>query len=276
MIRKALPAVLIAAGLGAAFLLSRRAGPSRESLLPLSRTVAEHEKAVDRAAGAAFPLSADEERRIGEGLDRELGAGAARGIPDPAAAVRAARWRELGGTAARSPLVSRFRGRYEFRTIGEGGANAFALPGGFIYATEPLLQRLGADDDALLFVLGHEIGHVELGHCADAYRLRPDGSNPIRDVLGGVLSVGRLFAAIHFSSAQELEADAFAVRLVRGLGRDPRAGLRVLDALGDHADSRTKRDPGEVAAEGVSDYFRTHPGAWERRAALEREIAAGR
>lgn len=267
--RRTLPAVLVSAALGVAFLLSKKGGPSRESLLPLSRAVAEQEKGLDRASAVAFPLSPDEERRFGEEIDRGLrGSDPAPGTP---AAAAAARWREFGGDAARSPLVTRFRGRYEFRVVDHGGLNAFAVPGGFVYVTRPLLDRLGSDGDALLFVLGHEIGHVELGHCADAYRLRA-GRDPVTDVLGGVLSVGRLFAEMHFSSTQELEADRFAVRLLRSLRRDPRAGLRVFDALGLSADRETKRDPGEVAAEGMTDYFRTHPGSWERRAALEREI----
>jgi Zn-dependent protease with chaperone function len=268
--KKILPLVLISAALGVSFLLSKRGGASRESLLPLSRAVAEQEKGLDRAAGAAFPLSPDEERRIGEGLDAELqGAASAPGGADAAAA---ARWREIGETAARSSLVTRFRGRYVFRATPEGGLNAFAVPGGFVYGTLPLIKRLAGDDDALLFVLGHEIGHVELGHCADAYRLRAGARDPITAAAGAVLSVGRLFAEMHFSSTQELEADAFAVRLLRSLHRDPRAGLRVFDALGLRADVETKRDPGAVAAEGAADYFHTHPGSWERRAALEREI----
>jgi len=273
--KKALPAVLISAALGVALLLSKKGGPSRESLLPLSRAVAEQEKGIDRAAAVAFPLSPDEERRVGEGIDRALN-GAAAPAPGTPAAAAAARWREFGGDAARSPLVTRFRGRYEFRATPSGGLNAFAVPGGFVYATLPLLDRLGSDGDALLFVLGHEIGHVELGHCADAYRLGAGAHDPITAVLGGVLSVGRLFAELHFSSTQELEADRFAVRLVRSVRGDPRAGLRVFDALGLTADRETKRDPGAVAAEGMTDYFRTHPGSWERRAALEREIGGTR
>ena len=30
--------------------------------------------------------------------------------------------------------------------------------------------------------------------------------------------------------------------------------------------------PGQVAAEGLTDYFRTHPGSWERRNHLRAEI----
>lgn len=268
--RQALGAALIAGALGAALLLSR-AGPSRESLLPLSRAVAAHEKALDRGSALLFPLSADSERAAGERLDSGLAPAPA--APGTAAASRQALWRELGAQAASAPLVSRFRGRYVFRVASRGGPNAFALPGGFVYGTEPLLERLERDPDALLFVLGHEIGHIELGHCADAYRLRSPASDPVRGLLGGVLSIGRLLAALHFSETQELEADAFAVRLLRSRGRPPGAGLRALDALGLAADRRSKRGAGEIAAEGLSDYLSTHPGSWERRAALEREAA---
>ena len=272
--KKLVPPILACAALGVSLLLSKRGGASRESMLPLSRAVAEQEKGIDRAAGAAFPLSPDEERRIGEGLDRGLNG--TEPAPDAPEAALAARWRELGGTAARSSLVTRFRGRYAFRTTPEGGLNAFAVPGGFVYGTLPLIKKLGADEDALMFVLGHEIGHVELGHCADAYRLTAGARDPITGTVGAVLSVGRLFAQLHFSSTQELEADAFAVRLVRSIHRDVRGGLRAFDALGLTADAETKRGPASVAVEGLSDYFRTHPGSWERRAALEREIGATR
>ncbi len=269
--KKLAPVLLIAGALAAAF-ASSRGGRSRESLLPVSRVVAEHEKALDRGTAIVFPLSADEEREIGEKIDRELREPGA--APGTAAASRAALWRELGLDAASSPLVTRFRGRYEFRTALRGGVNAFAIPGGFVYATEGILEKLQKDPDALLFVLGHEIGHVELGHYADAYRLRAGAKDPLRALLGGAIFLPRLLASLHFSSSQELEADAYAARLLRSRRRDPAAGLRVFDALGLKAVTDTKRGPGEVVVEGLADYFATHPGSWERRAALERE--AGR
>ena len=267
--KQVLPVALVAAALGVAVVVGR-GGRSRESLLPLSRAVAEHEKALDRGSAVVFPLSADEERAIGARLDAGMApAPAAPGTPEASAAGL---WRELGMQAANTPLVQRFRGRYEFRVDPSAGANAFALPGGFVYATAGLLRRMGSDTDAILFVLGHEIGHIELGHCADAYRLR-EGRDPLRSVLGGVASVGRLFASLHFSASQELEADAYGARLLKAAKRDPAASLRAMDALGLRADSQTKRGPGRVAGEALADYFTTHPGAWERRASLEREIA---
>ncbi|MDD5302580.1 MAG: M48 family metalloprotease [Elusimicrobia bacterium] len=272
--KTAAPVVLVGLALATAFVVSR-GGRSRESLLPVSRAVAEHEKALDRGTAVVFPLSADEERALGEKIDKDLRR-ASEPPPGAPGASRAALWKELGLEAAGSPIVKRFRGRYEFRTAEHGGVNAFAVPGGFVYATGDLLEKLHTDPDALLFVLGHEIGHVELGHCADAYRLRAGAKDPLRAVLGGVILIPRLLASLHFSPSQELEADTYAALLLRTLKRDPAAGLRVFDALGLTADKATKRGPGEVAVEGLSDYFSTHPGSWERRAALEREVRKGR
>lgn len=271
--RKAAPAVLVALALAAAYATSR-GGRSRESVLPLSRAVADHEKAVDRGAALVFPLSADEERAAGEELDK--GMRPAPAVPGTPEASRAALWKELGLEAAGSPLVKRFRGRYVFRTVEHNGANAFSLPGGFVYAADDLLKEIAKDPDAILFALGHEIGHIELGHTADGYRLRAGGKDPVRAVLGGVASVARVFASLHFSSSQELEADAYAVRLMRSLKRDPVAALRAFDALGLTAERAVKRGPGAVAVEGLSDYFSTHPGSWERRNAVENEIARTR
>lgn len=260
MRRTLLPLVMISLAAGAAALLHRSAAPSRESVLPLSRAAGEHAKGVDRLSAAAFPLTPEEERAIGERL-----APAGREHP------LGARWREFGQDAASSPLVTRQRGRYEFRVAEGAGVNAFAMPGGFVYATPGLLERFARDEDALLFVLAHEIAHVELGHCADHYRLR--SAKGSMKYAGAVLTVPRVLAALHFSETQELEADAFAARLLSSRRRDPRAGLRALRALGLRADRRTKRGYGAVAVEAVGDYFSTHPGSWERLAALEREIA---
>jgi Zn-dependent protease with chaperone function len=112
---------------------------------------------------------------------------------------------------------------------------------------------------------------VELGHCADHYRYGA-GKGSMK-VAGAVLTVPRLLASLQFSETQELEADAFAARLAASRRRDPRAGLRALRALGLREDRRTKRGYADVAVEAVGDYFSTHPGSWERLAALEREIA---
>jgi Zn-dependent protease with chaperone function len=266
MAKKILPIALVSLLAGAAALLTLRKGsPTRESLLPVLRTAQQHAKQLDRAGGLILPMSPEEERRIGRDLDSRLA-----GAPLPPGPIPAMA-RRLGS----APLVVRFRGRYEFRTLpGQASVNAFALPGGFVYLLGGLTRRFAPDPDALAFVIAHEIGHVELGHCADAFR----GGNWLDKAGLGALKgperVLRVLAQLEFSETQELEADSFAVRLLRSVGRDPAAGLRALDLLGlaEDADRATKRGPGKVALEGAADYLRTHPGGWERRNNLRHEM----
>jgi predicted Zn-dependent protease len=44
---------------------------------------------------------------------------------------------------------------------------AFALPGGFLYVTRPLLEICGFDEDEVACVVGHEMGHVVRGHAME-------------------------------------------------------------------------------------------------------------
>lgn len=53
--------------------------------------------------------------------------------------------------------------RLEFRRLGDGLPNAFALPGDVIVVTDALVG-LAQHDDELAAVLAHELGHLELRH----------------------------------------------------------------------------------------------------------------
>ena len=48
---------------------------------------------------------------------------------------------------------------YYFAAVEEGGANAIAVPGGYVYITRGLLKELKSEAQ-LAAVLGHEVGHV--------------------------------------------------------------------------------------------------------------------
>ena len=52
---------------------------------------------------------------------------------------------------------------WTFRVLDEPAVNAFAVPGGYVYATRGLLVHLESEDE-LAAVLGHEIGHVTARH----------------------------------------------------------------------------------------------------------------
>jgi predicted Zn-dependent protease len=272
MTKRILPwALLSAFAAAAALLVADKRSPSRESLLPVLRVVQQHEKQADRALSRVLPLSREEERRIGAEIDSRLNAAAA----GPAAQAEENLVSEMGRTLASRPELKRFGGQYRFRVLHDAQAvNAFAVPGGFIYLTGGLVRRCRANPALLLFVIGHEMGHIELGHCADAYRTREWFRKVGLSALGTAAAFFRTLAELQFSEVQELEADAFAVRLIHSAGQDPSVSLQAMDILGltQDSDKETKRDPGKVAAEGLTDYFRTHPGSWERRSRLQSEI----
>jgi predicted Zn-dependent protease len=86
----------------------------------------------------------------------------------------------------RASLHSRRKLHYQFHYIPQiSFVNAFALPGGHVFVGAGLLTLMKSED-ALAAVLGHEIEHIDLRHCADRVqterRLRNLG--PIGDLLG--------------------------------------------------------------------------------------------
>jgi len=94
---------------------------------------------------------------------------------------------------------------YQFHYVPQlSFVNAFALPGGHIFVGAGLLTLMQSED-ALAAVLGHEVEHVDLRHCAERVqteqRLRNLG--PLGELLGLPFEV---FIA-GYSKDQELEAD---------------------------------------------------------------------
>jgi Zn-dependent protease with chaperone function len=244
--------LLAGANAAAAALLAKGPGGGRESLLPLLRAGEEHGLQLERAvSGAALTLSADDERRLGQELRR------AAGPTDP-------RLERLGRRLERTGLVPRFAGRAEYRLVPDASPQAFAAPGGLIFVTTGLVRLVGGDESRLSFALGHELAHAELGHTANLVRYRAwlDAAG----VPGGdLVQLLRRVPAQSYSRAEELEADALAVKLLRAADLRASAGAETLEALDPGpAETAGHQDPVGVLVEGLGDYFHTHPGRTER------------
>lgn len=97
------------------------------------------------------------------------------------------------------------------------------------------------------FIIAHEFGHVSLGHKAAS-------GNVLASMLGR-RSAAESGGAAERAHRLEFEADAFAVRLMRSHGVDPREAVRLFEGLGEGEDSST------------------HP-AYARRAKTLRELLA--
>lgn len=163
-----------------------------------------------------------------------------------------------------------------FRNSPAIGPNAFALPGGTIVMTDQLV-KLAGNDQELLAVLGHEMGHVA-------------GRHPLRNMLQSSVvalamswylgDVSNLLAApptlllqTHYSRGFETDADSFAVNLMRDNHIPPTRLADILEKLeAVHLKREQARHHGKVENDSggmhISDYFATHPATDERIRAI--------
>jgi len=140
-------------------------------------------------------------------------------------------------------------------------ANAFALPGGFVFVTKSLLDLCKQDRDEIAFFLGHEIGHVVHGHAKEKLTT----STILNAVTARLSGVGRMLREVlgkGYSRSLELEADAEAVRLAAAAGFDSAASIRALQRLAQVSPDN----------KGLAEYFSTHPSLSDRIHALEQQI----
>ncbi len=146
------------------------------------------------------------------------------------------------------------RWRFSFRGVSSPQINAFALPGGFVFLTRPLLHFCQWNRDEMAFVLAHEMAHVLRGHAIE----RLIANSVISAAVGrwGVssplmrLPLGNLVISLlqqGYSQDQEFEADQFGIRLTAAAGFDAAAALQLL--------ARLRHLTGDPSAQ----YFSSHP-----------------
>jgi Zn-dependent protease with chaperone function len=115
------------------------------------------------------------------------------------------------------------------------GPNAFALPGGAMILTDAMVDLLKGQDDALMGVLAHELGHVRHRHGMRAFVQVGLVSAVASLVLGDFSSVlaaaPALVAQMAYSRDAEREADTESVRLMRASGRPPGAMVLLFERL---------------------------------------------
>jgi Zn-dependent protease with chaperone function len=157
--------------------------------------------------------------------------------------------------------------KLEFRSAGDKrlGPNALALPGGTIILTDELVALMPGNDDAVLGVLGHEFGHVRLRHgmrqLVQASAIGFAVSVAFGDYGTLIGSAPVLLATLGYSRDAEREADAEALRLMRGAGIRPRTMVDFFEAV-EAWRARQGRGKGEDDPIGIA--FSSHPATAER------------
>ncbi len=169
---------------------------------------------------------------------------------------------------------------WEFTLLDSGVINAFALPGGQVYLSRGLAEKL-KDEAEMAGVLGHEIGHVTARHgnqrvssqilfnagvagaavavgVADKEsRLRRYGT-----VAVPALAVGGNLVLLSYGRGEELEADELGMKYMAAAGYDPAGQRGVMETL--KAASGPRSTP---------EWLSTHPASDTRIDRIDRLLA---
>jgi predicted Zn-dependent protease len=184
---------------------------------------------------------------------------------DPAAQEVAHIGRQLAtrSDAARSPYASNFH----YHLLNDAQTvNAFALPGGQIFITRGLLNRL-QNEAQLAGVLGHETGHVIWRHAAQQMEKGQLGQMIATGIAVGASNnrngyaeaaaaqVANQMLQLHYSREDESQADECGVKYMAQAGYDPQEMMGVMNVL----KKLEAESPGQTP-----EMLRTHPLATTR------------
>lgn len=175
---------------------------------------------------------------------------------------------QVGRKLAANPIVQQTGFQFEFHLLADPRTvNAFALPGGQVFITYALFQRL-ENEAQLAGVLGHEIGHVVGRHAAErvakqkltqgltgaAVLATYDPDNPSSANKAGMAMVIGNLLSMKYGRDQELESDELGVRFMLDAGYDPEALIGVMRILAE-ASGGGRRQP---------EFMSTHPNPENR------------
>ncbi|MGL4608209.1 MAG: M48 family metalloprotease [Trueperaceae bacterium] len=145
----------------------------------------------------------------------------------------------IGQSIVAKSVASQTPYRFDFHLLAdEQTVNAFALPGGQIFITAALLDRLETEGQ-LAGVLGHEIGHVVGRHGSEhlAKQKLTQGLTGAFGVAAGDYNSARMaqmvgqMVNLQHGRSDELESDKLGVKFMTDAGYDPNSLKRVMEIL---------------------------------------------
>ena len=159
-----------------------------------------------------------------------------------------------------------------FRSSKEIGANAFALPGGTIIVTDQLVA-LAANDEEILAVLSHELGHVSERHPLRQLLQSSVAGLAMTWYLGDVsmllAAAPTLLLETSYSRNFERRADHYAATMLK-LNHIPPS--RLADILEKLEKSHSDIKQIDNKSSWLAELFSTHPDTRERIADLRGEL----
>lgn len=158
-----------------------------------------------------------------------------------------------------------------FGVVEHDSVNAWAIPGGYVFLTRGLYQRL-RDEAELAGVLGHEIAHVQQKHHLKLLKKGQwlqAGTQMLNQELqdnaraDAIIGTGAELLARRLDQGAEFEADRMGVVLAARAGYEPLGLAEVLQALDALASEEADR---------LQQLFSTHPQPADRLAQLDAAI----
>jgi predicted Zn-dependent protease len=182
---------------------------------------------------------------------------------------------QVGNFVVQNSPASQTPYQYDFHLLADQQTiNAFALPGGQIFITRALFDRLETEGE-LAGVLGHEIGHVVARHSAEhiakaqltegltgaAVIATYDPNNPASANTAQVAALIGQLIDLKFGRDDELEADRLGVCFINDSGYNPEELISVMQIL---AEASQGNEPPE--------FFSTHPSPENRILRIQEDI----
>lgn len=152
-----------------------------------------------------------------------------------------------------------------FKVYQVSDVNAFACPDGSVRVYTGLMDIM--NDDELLGVIGHEIGHVKKHHSREALKkqLKSEAFRSAVASFGGkaallsesqLASLGQAYTSAKFSRKQEKEADDCGYQFLRDNGRNPWGMISAFEKL--------DKMSGSSNSSYIQKMFSSHPDTQER------------
>jgi beta-barrel assembly-enhancing protease len=159
---------------------------------------------------------------------------------------------------------------FKFYLVNTSMINAFALPGGHVFVTRGILNRL-KDEAELAGLLGHEVAHVFARHGVErmseiTLMIVPVALLASVEETQGVAVVGIIavqLLAMSYSRANEEESDHFGMRFAARAGYHPAGVIGVMQMLKDY----TAEHGG-----GQPEFLSTHPDPGNRVDYLNKQL----
>lgn len=268
---------LFIAGCAVLYFLQRSRADAPFTPRSLLYLLADTQREAERIPLTVTRVSDQDEIKAGEQIAREYGL-TSQQSDNPDAVRISENLNSVGSEVANH--VQRKAIHYHFYLQDDRNfVNAFALPGGQIVVGRGLLELLEFQDE-LAMVLGHEIAHVDNRHAIARLQYEMASS---KIGLGEVYQLGKPAVEIFeagYTKEEELEADRVGLGFAVAAGYSAAGGVNLMKRLEKLKPENAKRANSPVAEfaqapfDALQEYFRSHPPAAERLAALEAEITS--